>query len=421
MPILGTKKFWLPAAGMSTTQKENQVLKNAGYINLQLYTVNYMSKGNFWQDTFGGKDRIAVATSIKYQKRDELIESAAVQDMRVIKVNQNYNLGIQRNLAVKIPANADSIALEVKITAVKDDQLQAKFDMLNQAEYQSALQLAPGIVGQVFTVTSLVKKLFADAQPEAQLEASYAGIISLQAEENPVSAGKLTKGMLVMISTNDGDDFSNADPNDLKLEGDTLLYKNKEVENTYIIFNVSFEPLKGDDEEANWFKKYVESLNILDKIQLTEDKQEIVKIYADSKALWIEGNTLIDADRTYINKEKLQIKNAAIVAIQEKYKALLPETELNLMVNTSGVLKSLAGISSFNTITQALPATGEFLKHTFTINPSQPLQNDVFNEVENTVKLNNLMNQDKSSYMQSLGENDLSFNIFSRTNTRISG
>lgn len=211
MAILGTKKFWKPSVGSSITQKENQILKNAGYINLQLRTVNYMSVGDFWQNTFGGKDNIALATTLKYQSGNDSIEAISVQDIREVKANKNYNLGLQRNIAVKIPANADAIAIEVKMIAVKNDSLQAKFDMLNQPEYQSALQLAPAVVGQVLTITSLVKKLFTESDSNAQIEASYAGIISSQQEDNPVSNGKFTRGLLIMISTNDGDQFNNVD------------------------------------------------------------------------------------------------------------------------------------------------------------------------------------------------------------------
>jgi len=209
MAILGTKKFWKPASGTTTTQKENQIIKNAGYINIQLHSVNYMSVGNFWQDIFGGSDNVALATSLKYQSGTESIEASSVQDVREVKANRNYNFGLQRNIAVKIPANADALSLEVKMTAVKDDLLQTKFDMLNKSEYQAALQLAPAVVGQVLTITSLVKKLFTDSDPQSQLEATYAGIVSAQAEDNPVSSGKLTRGILVMISTNEGDQFNN--------------------------------------------------------------------------------------------------------------------------------------------------------------------------------------------------------------------
>ncbi|RYF79367.1 MAG: hypothetical protein EOO03_18230, partial [Chitinophagaceae bacterium] len=104
MAILGTKKFWRPSTGASSVQKENQILKNAGYINVQLRTLNYMSVGNFWQQTFGGSDKIALATTLKYESGVESIEATTVQDMRKVRTDESYNLGIQRNIAVKIPA-----------------------------------------------------------------------------------------------------------------------------------------------------------------------------------------------------------------------------------------------------------------------------------------------------------------------------
>src|SRR5208283_2869307 len=159
------------------------------------------------------------------------------------------------------------------MTAVKDDRLQAKFDMLNKPEYQAPLQLAPTVVGQVLTIASLAKKLFSESDPHAQLEASYAGIISSSSsEDNPVSNGKLTQGYLIIISTNEGLQLNNVDENKFELKGDGLYYGSTQVENTYMIFNISFDQLKGDDEKANWFKKYNDALNSLDKLQLTADQ-----------------------------------------------------------------------------------------------------------------------------------------------------
>lgn len=411
MAVLGTKKFWKPSVGASTTQKENQILKNAGYINLQLRTVNYMSVGNFWQTTFGGKDKIALATTLKYQSGVDSIEATSVQDVREVKVNKNYNLGLQRNIAIKIPANADAIEIEVKMTAVKNDSLQAKFDMLNQPEYQSALQLAPTVVGQVITITSLVKKLFTDSDPNAQLEASYAGIISSRQEENPVSNGKLTRGLLIMISTNDGDQFNNVDESKFELRGDTLYYNNREVENTYLVFNISFEQFKGDDEKSNWFKKYNDALNNLDKIQLTQDQTEISKIYTDSKTLWIEGNALIDADETYINKERIQIKNAAIASIQEKYKSLTSPTQPILSLNANDILKGLTGSTSFHTVEIALPETGSFLNANFNIDPEKPFDNLLLENMAQDKNIDEMLTKDKVEYLKNLKQNNLTFKL----------
>src|SRR5512139_1226431 len=107
MPVLGTKKFWKPAEGASASQKENQILKNSGYINIQLTSVAYKSTGNFWQKLVGGKDKIALATSVKYNSGTNQVESNSVQDVREVRANRKYDLGIQRNIAVKVPANAD--------------------------------------------------------------------------------------------------------------------------------------------------------------------------------------------------------------------------------------------------------------------------------------------------------------------------
>lgn len=411
MAILGTKKFWKPSVGASKTQKENQIQKNSGYINLQLVTVNYMSIGNFWQSTFGGKDSIALATTLKYQSGVDLIEATSVQDVREVKVNENYNLGLQRNIAVKIPASADAISIEVKMTAVKNDSLQAKFDMLNKPEYQAALQLAPTVVGQVLTITSLVKKLFTDSDPHAQLEASYAGIISMQQEDNPVSNGKLTQGLLIMISTNDGKQFNNIDESKFELKGDTLYYGNEQVENTYLVFNISFEKFKGDDEKANWFKKYNDALNNLDKIQLTEDQKEIEKIYADSKTLWIEGNALLDADATYINKERIQIKNAAISSIQEKYNSLKVTSPSGSLSGSLDIIKGLTGSSSFHTVELALPETGSFLSSNFNIDPSKPFDNSLLGNFESERNIDEMLIKDKGDYLASLKQNNLRFEL----------
>lgn len=413
MPVIGTKKFWKPAQGASASQKENQILKNSGYINLQLRTVNYMSVGNFWQDTFGGRDNVALTTTLKYQSGVDSVEATAVQDMRDVKVNDNYNFGLQRNIAVKIPANADAISMDVKMTAVKGDTLQAKFDMLNNPEYQAALQLAPTIVGQVITVTSLVKKLFTDSDPHAQLEASYAGIISHQHEENPVSNGKLTRGLLIMIGTNDGDNFSDVDESKFELRGDTLYYKSKEVENTYLVFNISFEQYKGDDEKSIWFKKYNDSLNNLDKILLTTDTAEIAKIYSDSKTMWIEGNALIDADSTYINTEKIKIKSVAIKTINSKYKELTtPAAAAANLASSTEILEGLTGSANFSTIMDAMPATASFMNDTLNLDPDQPVDNILISGLAaDDKKLSEMISKDTQEYIANLEENNVTFNL----------
>ena len=409
MPILGTKKFWKPASGASTTQKANQILKNSGYINLQLRTVNYMSKGNFWQSTFGGKDKIALTTTLKYQTGVESIEATSVQDVREVKVDKNYNLGIQQNIAVKIPAISDAITIDVKMTALKKDLLQAKFEMLNQPEYRKGLELAPTVVGQVLTITSLVKNLFTETDPKTQLEASYAAIISAVSEDSPVSNGKLTQGLLIIISTDEGDKFEGAEDEKFNLKGDTLYYDNKQVENTYVVFNITFESVRGDNEKANWFKKYNEALNHLDKIMTKEDEEEIKKIYEEAKIMWEQGNSLLEADETYIQGERVKLKGAALTAIKSRYSELNPASKPK--ENVGQLLFSISS-NNIDNLINSMPATGSFVEKSFS--ESGNVENAFAGTNFNADKIFSLIEKDTDSYLKELKKYKIEVNLIKK-------
>lgn len=360
MPVLGTKQFWMPSQGSTKDEKTSQILKNSGYISIQLYSVNYQPEATFWQKTFGGADVITLSSNLKYQSGVSNIEAASVQDVRKVKARKSTNLALQRNIAVKIPATADALSLDVAMTAIKNDTLQAKFEMMNKPEFQSAFQLAPLVVGQVITITSLVKQLLSNTGKQEQLEASYAGIIGLQPETNPVSQGRLTAGYLLLIN----DPFDGADVSRFSMKGTSLYYDGHEVENTYIIFNISFDSLKGDNQAANWFKKYNEALTKLDNINTVEDPIEIDRIYNDAKKLWIEGNVLLEADDTYIHTERIQIKAAAFKTINDYYQMISNGRQGNKKDQaalTVDVLNELAGSSSPESVQEALPAMSSLL------------------------------------------------------------
>jgi len=407
MPVLGTKQFWLPSEGTAKDQKESQILKNSGYISIQLYSVNYQPKATFWQRTFGGKDVITLSSNLTYQSGVSNIEAASVQDVRRIRPRSSTNLALQRNLAVKIPATADAISLEVIMTAVQNDQLHAKFEMLNQPEYQSALQLAPLIVGQVITITSLVKQLLTDNGTQEQLEASYAGIIGLQAESNPIAQGRLTSGYILLINANETAPFDDVDISRFKVKGSALYYEEKEVENTYIIFNISFDSLKGENQSAGWFKKYNEGLSKLDGINTTSDTDEINRIYNDAKKSWMEGNVLLDADDSYVNSERIQMKAAAFKAINDYYQSITngrQGTKKEQAALTVDVINELSSNAPAESIQQALPATSSLLEHA-----APDSAEDV-----TAVNLENVLNSitaDVNSYISDLEVNNKHFTL----------
>lgn len=416
MTILGTKKFWIQPPGPSRNQADNQVVKNSGYLNIQLFSVNYKSDGNFWQRIFGGSDTIALSTNVKYQTSAESIESSSIQDVRQVDVNRTYNFGLQRNIAIKIPANADALELTVRMSAVRNDRLQAKFDMLNKPEFQTALQLAPTVVGQVLTITSLAKKLFTESDPDTQLEATYAGIISSQRESNPVPNGKLTSGYLLLISTDEGLSFTTVDESKFSLRGDTLYYGPNQVENTYVVFNISFEHLKGDDENSSWFKKYAAALSYLDKISTVDDKSKITNIYMESKNLWIEGNALLEADSTYLHSEKVKIKAAMFGEISKKCKDMQTQIALpdvrQLVQTTSEILTQISGLDTLDTIKTVLPKTGNYLFNKLNIDPRIPLANTNLSEMEiNTDSTSAMLLSDSELYFEDLKKEGKEFKL----------
>ena len=329
--VLGTKKFWLRSKNMKETQQENQILKNTCYINIQIFSVNYKSNGSFWQRHFNGTDKIALTTSVKYQANqpNDSIESAALQDFRTVPCNISVNLGLQRNIAVKIPAHANALELSVKMTSVHDDLLQAKFDMLNASEFQSALQLAPPVIGQALVISSLVKKLLTNTDPQNQLEAEYAGIISMKPDPTPISNGKLTGGYLILIATDDGASFSDVDEAKFELCGDTLKYAGKTVDNTYIIFNITYEDVKGPDQDSHWFKRYSDALTNLDKLLSTTDQPEIFRIFQESKDIWREANALLETDATYLYSEKMSLKTTFFNELTKKYSLTAESPQLD--------------------------------------------------------------------------------------------
>jgi hypothetical protein len=412
MANLGIKTFWKSTDLTSTTQDSNQILKNDCYINIKLQSANYFAKGNFWQNAFGGSDDIALTTSLTYKNGNETIEATSILNRKEVKIKQGSNLATDRIVGEKIPSIADSISMEFKMIALKNDRLQQKFDLFNKPEYQAALQLTPKAVGQVLTITSLVKSLLSDTNPQYQINASFSGIISQLKEAAPVKSGKLTKGMLIFINTDDGAPFNNIDETKLELRsGSTLYYNNKEVENTYAVFIVSTDEVRGADQSSNWFKKYSVALRNLDKIRLFPEEMD--NIYKESQKIWDEGNSLLEADINYLEKERIQISNAIIADIDKKFKELTQKNQPIPASIINDIMIGLTGSTAFNQIFESLPATGSFLnKQVSDFDPNKPIENDVLAKLSiNSDDLSLFINSDKIQYVNILEANKIKWNF----------
>lgn len=219
----------------------------------------------------------------------------------------------------------------------------------------------------------------------------------------------MTKGYLIIISTNDGDPFSQVDESLFELKGDTLYYNQLQVENTYMVFNISFETLKGANENANWYKKYNEAINTLDKIQLTIDKGEMEKVFTDAKTLWIEGNALLDADATYINFEKVKIKGLAIRQIKDKYAELTQASAP--IVLTTDILQGLTSGTTMTVVQAALPITVERMNRKLKVVLDDDWDPNSYENSRKKMTFNELIDPDSDAYLNELKQNNLTFKL----------
>ncbi len=353
MGVLGTRKFYKPFKN-GETEEQNQILKNKGYISIILHSAYYNSKGNFWQNIFGGNDTIALTSSVTYKSNQQSIEAKTIVDKRTVKANRNHNLGLTRLIALKVPSTADGLELKLEFTSVKDDNLENGLNLMNSKEFQKPLEMASIPIGQILSITSVVKKIFSSVENPAVLETTFAGVISKDKVDNPIQKERLTSGYIIAISNNDEDNnfLNQIDSSKLTIDGDGLKYENNTVKHTNIVYHITFENLKGIDEKSNWFKKFQISLDKLDDIFFVESEEDRTKILKDSRRLWIEASAILSEDNTYISEEKRQIKATYFKKINERYNEMQEASDDNfvnmLMEDKSDNFNFLPNLDSLN-------------------------------------------------------------------------
>jgi hypothetical protein len=265
-----------------------------------------------------------VTSQITYQYGEETIVATALQDVTTVRANADHYIGTAKTIALKIPADADGLCLQVDITAIENDKLQTALQMLNSDEFRKPLELAPPIVGTALTVTSLVKKLFSSTDPKKQLQGSYPGVISQECTPQPLSKNRLVSGYLILISTDDDTDnlLQNLDESKLSVEGDTLRYDGVPMSNTYLVYNISLDGKRGVNDRAPWYAKYRESLLKLNELRTVVGATEQKKVYNAALALWNQANGLIESDRNYLEAERDEIQGAKLAELEKRYKDL---------------------------------------------------------------------------------------------------
>lgn len=317
--LKGTRIYWRPA-GSNPAAAPKQILKNAGYISVVLQAVQYKSNGNWWQQTFRGSDKITVSTQITWQNGSGSQVAAAIQDFRKVSVPSVNPLAIGRNIVLKAPAVADGVEMQVNISAIQDDNLGRTLQLLNSDDFKQPLQLAPVALGQILTIANLVKTVFSEADPSQALTASYPGIISDSATDDPVGNNRLVEGFIIVVVKQDAEDQIEFDSNQLSVGGNGLLYNGKALQNTYMVYNVSCDPWRGRDTSSSWSKKFDQASSMCDELVFSAPDQRKSTIAAACDLLK-EGGALLDDDATYITLEKTKLKQAAYQELKDKIAA----------------------------------------------------------------------------------------------------
>ncbi|HZO87724.1 MAG TPA: hypothetical protein VFB38_05235 [Chthonomonadaceae bacterium] len=335
--MLGTRRIWKSAAGTDDAAA-HQIRKMSGYVSIVLQAAQYHTSGNWWQRRFGGSDRITLKSEVIHQHGNNPVTAATIQDTSRIRVGHPFHLPIGRNIAVKLPADADGLELRAEIAAIQSDGLQAALDMLNSDEFRKPLQLAPAALGEIVTVTRLVKKLFSGDAATKRLEATYSGILSQGPDANggapatgaaaPNSAGAgnaLCSGWLILISASDDNDrLDQIEDTKLTVEGDQLRYDGKSVPYTYVIYRISLDPHRGVNSQATWCHRYREALSKLDKLYIAGTKRK-GQIKGEALNLWGQGNALLETDPEYLASERDKIKKDYLSQILKRYQDRLEE------------------------------------------------------------------------------------------------
>lgn len=323
MATLGTKNIWQPFA--SNEERPRQILKNEGYITIALREIHYNAAGNFWQRLFGGHDKLVITSGVVYKvPGQEATEARSVQVTSQVKANVNHFLGGAPGfLALKVPAYADGLEIKTTFTAIKGDHLDRTLELLSGEDFKIPLRADSIAIGQVATVTRMIKNLFSQESSRLELESSFPGVIGSATVEHPVDEGMLTEGFLITLANQDDDNhiLEQFDRNKLQYDGQHLLYAGKPFTGTYVVYTIRFDPARGIDEQSKWFHQHQLALSRLDGVLSAIDDQQKKEVLQQALQEMEKGNVLLDADPTYIHREKKEIKARLLLQLREEFKA----------------------------------------------------------------------------------------------------
>lgn len=317
----GTRIYFLANTG--TDPKASQILKGTGYVTINLKGAHYRSSGTLWERIFGGTDKVALSTQVSHSSSSSSISGASIEEVREIKSGQPYYFGSNRTIALVLPTDCDAINMSVAISAVHNDNLGAALDILNSGELKGTLELAPPFLSAALTIANIVKKLLSTTDPQRSLQGEYDGRLSIAASDNPIRDFCLAQGTIILIYRESEDDTSldDLDTASLVSDGDGLKYDGRLLPNTYLMFQVSFAGLRGEDPSAAWSSIFSSADQTLDQLINASSDAEKQKIWSAAFASFQQGAKLLFADATYTQSEAKGIAAVHLSDLKKKFEA----------------------------------------------------------------------------------------------------
>jgi hypothetical protein len=226
--------------------------------------------------------------------------------VRQIDVGHPYFFESGRPIALKLPTDCDAIEMAITISAIKNDNLSGALNILNSGELHGTLELAPPAVSTAVAIAGIVKKLLTSTDPQNSLQGPYAGKLSTAPSSDPIRDYCLAQGTLILIYRESEDDTSLDDLDSTKLstDGDGLKYAGAQVQNTYVMFQISYEEVRGEDPTSTWSSMFTDAELSLDAVQTAATDADKQKLWAAAFAMYEQAKKLLIADPSYTAVEK---------------------------------------------------------------------------------------------------------------------
>jgi hypothetical protein len=307
----GDSVLWIPFTP-GTTRKAAQVPRNGKYINVKIQSAYAFYKSGFLENI-----RTLVVSSEVALQGTTLVKGSQVQaTLQKSKRDGDFIGGVTDHLVASAPTTFKTMQLTFKFRGIGEDRFKKMFDVLTSSDMKVPLDLAAKTYGQATAMTNVLSRLlaspFTSDNPRDILDVttSYA-VYPPDSEEHEDS---LRQGFIVIVSGREGksDELSTVlqlDPqSDLRIATEThaLLYKKDGrftlfTRNSYVVFSVDQADTRGEDEDSVWFQKYTQAEQ---RVSQVGSSAELPTAKGEAQTLWKEGNTLLAADRNFLQRER---------------------------------------------------------------------------------------------------------------------